>query len=183
MIAAMLSFCMVLIDEPDDCEKFKSLYDRYKDDMFRAAYSILRDHSLSEDAVQDALIRIARVIKGIDMSRNPRSFVITVAKNTARDLVIANSHEEYSFDCHEMYYKSADTDVEKKIEQSELIEQLAHYIMTCKPEYYEIFVLKYFNGLSYKQITQVLGITNEAARKRVQRIREMLFDYLEGELI
>ena len=57
----------------------------YKTMMQSLAYSILKDHQLSEDAVQEALIRLSRnkeKIGNID-SKKTKSYIYTVTKNEA----------------------------------------------------------------------------------------------------
>ncbi len=61
------------------------LFEKYKTMMQSLAYSILKDHQLSEDAVQEALIRLSRnkdKIGNID-SKETKSYIYTVTKNEA----------------------------------------------------------------------------------------------------
>ena len=65
------------------------LFEKYKTMMQSLAYYILKDHQLSEDAVQEALIRLSRnkeKIGNID-SKETKSYIYTVTKNEAIRLV------------------------------------------------------------------------------------------------
>ena len=53
----MLSLYLAMIDTDEDRAKFAALYERYSRLMFYIARQILGDEQLSEDAVQEALLR------------------------------------------------------------------------------------------------------------------------------
>nr|MBQ4454305.1 hypothetical protein [Clostridia bacterium] len=61
------------------------LFEKYKTMMQSLAYSILKDHQLSEDAVQEALIRLSQNKEKIGNinSRETKSYIYTVTKNEA----------------------------------------------------------------------------------------------------
>ncbi len=179
MNASMFALCLMLIEEPDDQEKFQIIYDNYNEDMFKAAQGILRDYALAEDAVQIAFVRIARVIKRIDMDNNPRSFVITVVKNVAKDIVEQYEKEMVNFDTYSIYYESSDAYSYKTVEERDFIEYVANYVMTLKPIYSEVFLLRYHYEMKYDEISQLLNVDVATLRKRMERLREMIYDYLE----
>ena len=43
-------------EKAGDKEKFARLYQTYKSDMYQTAFSILLNHTMEEDAVQDACL-------------------------------------------------------------------------------------------------------------------------------
>ncbi|MBR4020017.1 MAG: sigma-70 family RNA polymerase sigma factor, partial [Firmicutes bacterium] len=56
----MLSLYLTLIDTDEDKIRFAKLYEQYRHLMFYIAKEILQDEHLSEDAVQEAFLRIAK---------------------------------------------------------------------------------------------------------------------------
>lgn len=70
---------------PGDKEKFTRLYQAYGSDMYQLAYSILLNHTMAEDAVHDACIKMMRRLDSIheeDIART-KSFLKTIVRNTA----------------------------------------------------------------------------------------------------
>ncbi|MBR5318831.1 MAG: hypothetical protein IKU46_04460, partial [Peptococcaceae bacterium] len=57
-----LSCYLLLIDSIEDQNKFEYLYNTYKNTMYYFSKRILNDIQLSEDAVHEAFLRIARNI-------------------------------------------------------------------------------------------------------------------------
>ena len=67
-------------------EKFEKIYLQYGRLMYSKAMQILNDHSLSEDAVSEAFIRIYKNLHKLEdkvPSPQTASFVVTVVKNVA----------------------------------------------------------------------------------------------------
>lgn len=178
MNASVFSICMLIIDDPEDQDKFEFLFDNYQEDMLRAAQSVLKDYSLAEDAVQEGFIRIARVIKSVDMSNNPRAFVITVAKNAARDMVAKCEREKCCFDTYSTYYETSKVEMHKKVENEDTAERIAEFVMTLEPQYTEVFYMRACKGMMYKDMGKLLNVSEIALRKRMQRLREMIIEHI-----
>ena len=64
------------------------LYNNYSIFMYKVAYSILKDKSLAEDAVQISFIKIMKHLDNIDISdkTKTRNFLGLICKNTAINL-------------------------------------------------------------------------------------------------
>ena len=81
----MLSLYLAMIDTDEDRAKFAALYERYSRLMFYIARQILGDEQLSEDAVQEALLRIARNMHKVGEVSCPqtRNFTVIITRNAA----------------------------------------------------------------------------------------------------
>ena len=72
----------------NDCAKLERIYEKYKNVMYKEAYSVLRDPHDSEDAVQQAILRIIRCIDRIreDEPGMTCNFLKIIVRNVAKDL-------------------------------------------------------------------------------------------------
>jgi len=176
---SVLAMCMSFIDEPDEQEKFQLIYERYAEDMLYAAYCVLKERSLAEDAVQNALIKISSVIKNIDMTNNPRAFAVTAARNEAKNIVKKYECERKYVDSYEEYYEECGEELCQKVEATDMAEAAARYVMKMGPEYYEVFILRFLHDMQYKEIEKMLDVSESALRKRMQRVKERLKDHFK----
>ena len=81
----MLPLYLSMIDTDEDRAKFAALYERYSRLMFYIARQILDDEQLSEDAVQEALLRTARNMHKVGEVSCPqtRNFSVIITRNAA----------------------------------------------------------------------------------------------------
>lgn len=175
----MLDLYLTLIDTDEDKEKFLRLYNEYRHLMFYIAQSILNDEQLSEDAVQDAFLRIAKNFHKVGdvSSSQTRNFVVIITKNVALTMYKKN----------QIFYnaESFDEDIDYKISNSvfEKIskEDLSEYIFKLPEDYRFPLYLYHFYGYTFKEISSLLSISVETSKKRVQRARQLIKQMVERD--
>ncbi len=79
---------LMMIDTPDDKRKFIILYEKYQYLMQKVAMDILHDCFLTEDAVHNAFVKLAKHMDRIgDLeSLQTKRYLITIVKNSAIDI-------------------------------------------------------------------------------------------------
>ena len=175
----MLRFYLTLADGDNEKDKFERIYHTYKGLMLSCAYSILKDESLSEDAVHNAFMRILSNLSKIDEVDSPRTrgFVIVITENVSKTMYNSlNRVKVVELDESIPY----DVTVEQKAEQNLTAELIAEKIALLPENYRSVLTLRYFNGLDDKEIASVLGISHSLARKRLERARKALGKLLGG---
>lgn len=136
------------------------IYDQLGRQIFSLAFSVLGNYSDAEDAMQDTFLRIAKYAGNYDAAGNARAWIMAIARNAAVDT--ANRREIPS--SGEPVYENAQArgDFTQAAEAEALLAELP-------VSERQIVVLKAVDGLSYKEIGEITGITPEAARKRYTR--------------
>ena len=175
----MLTTMMALIDEPSDKEKFEKLYWAYRSKMYYQAYSVLKNRSLAEEAVQESLIKIAKNIKSVKYpaDNSTISFIMTVTRHTAIDKVrVEMKVSPDSIDDENNYTEYADTfsvDVEKAATSTGL-EVIYNAINNLSPAYREAMVLRFIHGYSNDEIARLLNLNQKTVEMRIYRGRAVL---------
>lgn len=173
----MLGFYLALIDEPSDKEKFAEIYNSYKAMMYDRAMSILHNNSLAEDALQESFLKIAKNISKISDPKCSKttSFIIIIVRNTCYDILrnekFDNTIQIDSEDC-------IMPDIEDVFSQFG-VGRIAEIIDGLDEKYRDALILKYLHGYSYKEIADLLDITQKNAEIRVYRARTLLKERLE----
>lgn len=168
----MLLFYLSLIETEEDKSKFERLYYDYRKLMKHIATDMLRDEFLAEDAVHEAFIKLTRHISGVneDDRHKTQAFIVIIIKSVCLDM-LRKDKKDKSFSLEEidsMGYVNDDSF--KTLE----VEDVYSVISSLSDTYREIIELKVVHNLSDKEIADVLGISNAAVRKRLQRAREIL---------
>lgn len=135
-----------------------SLYEQYKNGIYRYALSILKDPQLAEDVLHDTFVKL---LSG-KHPREEQAWLYRVARNLCYD-----------------HLRRAKREAPREQPLAQADEQYAYIelIAALPPKEQEIITLKIVGGLTHKDIGAVLGITAKAAQKRYERaiatLREM----------
>lgn len=171
---------LALIDEPSGKELFIQLYNTHRQSMFYIANQVLHDNYLAEDAVHEAFLRIAKNIDRIDFSLNPRNLLLTIAKNAALTLRSSRDREIFTFDSVGIHYTEDVFDLEEHYASVSEIDTILRVVDAMPHEYGTVFRLKYMHDLTYRQISSLLDISVDSAKKRIQRIKERVNKVIHG---
>lgn len=149
------------------------------------ALAIVRDIQASEDIAQEAFLNAWTHLKRL---RNTSSFLPwlrQITRNLARDHLRRRVTERrYDGDMDDILRVVADPapDVPERLQRQHEEEVVAELIDELPEETREILLIYYREGQSSKQVAQLLGMTDAAVRKRLQRARDCLREDLMTRL-
>lgn len=142
----------------------------YGDMLFRICMVILCNEHDAQDAVQDTLCRYMEHTSGFRNREHEKAWLIRVAANRCKDVYRGRMrHPSVSLEEAGQYCEFP--------EQSEILAELMNLPGKLKTVVY----LHYIEGYKTAEIAQMLGITLNAVKKRLQRGREQLKLSLYGE--
>jgi len=172
---------------------FDRLVERHKDIVYAVAYRFAKDPDLALDLSQDVFIRAYRGIKSFRGKSSFSTWLYRIAMNTCIDYTRKRSRSVDSLAVPEEVaeYAGSEPIVASPPKQpganalsSELGEQIQKAI-DLLPEYHRsVFVLYEVEGLSYKEIAEVVGCSIGTVMSRLhyarKKLRTMLAPYVEG---
>lgn len=175
----MLMICLAALGNDNDVQSFETIYEENKDKLYRYAYSILGDEASAEDAVQDAFVSLAQNFeKTYSMECNQiRSYLIIIVRNASFKIYNRRKKETPTED---VYADGEPTGGELHIaaESKELRKALLGMIQGLDPKYADVIMLRYYHGLSEKDIAESLGLSVENVKVRLFRGRNKLKEKL-----
>lgn len=150
-----------------DIESFGELARRYYAAMTAIAYSVLADHQLAEDAAQESFARALVNLKNLKSKARLAPWLAAICRNVARDMVAAKARQiSARRDDLSQVTQDCDTNEDERLVK-QAIEQLP---ASAK----ELIVLRYYNGLSYEDISSVLGISKATINGRLTRAKRKM---------
>jgi len=175
----MLNLYLTLIDTDEDKIRFTKLYEQYRHLMFYIAKEILQDEHLSEDAVQEAFLRIAKNFHKVGEILCPetRNFTVIITRNVAINMV-NRKHDELDMDS---YLDNASTELTEDVFEVVSNKLLMECIRKLPETYRDPLYLYHLYGYTFNEISNLLSVSVETAKKRAQRARHMLKVLLEKE--
>ena len=171
-----------MIDDPKNLLRFEELYTAHRKEMLMAAYQVLQDYYEAEDAVQDALIGVARnmsTVGKIACEADLRLYLLRAAKNAALNRTAAANRRSKDVPLDNARAVS-DADFWSACSGSDyqrLLEIFAAMPEVYREALYDHFVL----GFTTKEVAATLGIKVSAAKQRLVRGKKLLLQALEKE--
>ncbi len=155
---------------------FTALYERYYGPLLGYTRSILLDAEDARDATQNALESALRALPSRDTERALRPWLYKIAHNEAIDIMRRRRPQTEMTPAHEPLVDGPEVDAEQRGRLAELVDDLR----TLPERQRGALVMRELNGLSYDEIGQALGLSNEAARRAVFDARNALHDAVDG---
>lgn len=165
-------------EESEEYAEFiKKLYKENYKKFYRLAYSILKNEADAKDVVTETFLIIYKYIKRIFNLKCPEiiPYCINIVKSVSYKMkkkqskIIFLDYSEALID-KTKYSEGADIALEKMLENEELNNLLSKL---SKLEY-KILELRVVDKLKFKEIGKAIGVSEEAAKKRYQRIIKKL---------
>ena len=178
-------FIFIILDE-DGRAFVHQIYIDLRKEMLYMARVILDNKMLAEDAVQDAFINIMKKIDDIStFDKDHRAgYCIKVVRNASRNINRkAKKAAEITapYDNLDDDIKDDSINIEDMTIMKEDIEDVVLLIAGLESKYKQPLLMKFADGISYKDISETLNITEATARKRVQRAIEKLAREVQKE--
>lgn len=150
-------------------ESFTELCRRYYGPMVAIGHAILGDRHLAEDAAQEALAKAAVRLPRLRDTDQFGRWVAAICRNEARDL--ARTRRRPRID----EVPAAEEDPARTNETAEAVKAALSQLPSAARE---VVFLRFYDGLSYDQISAVLGISEQAINGRLRRAKRKLAQLL-----
>ena len=140
--------------------------------VFRTAYRITGNAGDAEDVLQTVFLRLLRRSRNADPLENRESYLRRAAINAALDVIRARQ-SEHTVPLPEEPSGLMPT-APTQADVSGLRQALSRAMAQLKPRPAEIFALRFIEGLSNREISQALGISQVRVAVIVHRTRLQL---------
>lgn len=141
------------------------------------ALSIVRDIQTSEDIAQEAFLNAWTHLRRLRSSSSFLPWLRQITRNLARDhLRRRKTEKRYDGDMDDILRVVADPspDVPDRLARQDEEQVVADLIDDLPEETREILLIYYREGQSSKQVAELLGMSDAAVRKRLQRARDSI---------
>ena len=152
-----------------DAEGFTELCRRYYPAMVAIAHSVLGDRHLAEDAAQQAFAKAAVKLPQLKKESRFAGWLAVICRNVARDMLRRAENYRTAEDLSTIAANSNDDDTTETVREA-----LSKISASAR----ELVFLRYYDGMSYEQISAVLGISEQAINGRLRRAKKKMADYL-----
>lgn len=147
-------------------DEMELLYNKYKNSVYRLAFSYCKNTADAEDITQETFIkRFTADIKFSD-EKSERAWLMKVTANKCKDLLKSITYKYF-------YYAVSLEEANLKYESPEE-SAVYHAVMELSPKYRIVIHLYYYEGYSVAEIGKILGKSETAIQTRLYRARNLL---------
>lgn len=166
-----------------DLEAFDALVREHMNTVLGVAYNYVGNFHTAEDLTQETFVQAFKSIASLRDRGRFKIWLLRIARNKCIDYIRRNPRMLSMDQDRELQKEvgrrsAAPLDADNsRLDVSE--EELLAALSTLREDYREIFILKHVDNLSYKEISQLLGMTVSAVGEKLYRVRSMVRVKLE----
>jgi RNA polymerase sigma-70 factor, ECF subfamily len=161
-------------------ELFAVLVERYWDRLFRWLCHLTRDGHCAEDLAQETFLKAFAAIDSFRAGSNFRAWLFRIAHNNFVNQRRAMRHNRQSLS---QDWPERDAGPEETALTREALQTVADAVAKLPIDFRAALMLRAEGDLSFKEIAEIQGITEETARWRVFKARQKLMSLLEPEML
>lgn len=172
-------------------QAYETLVERFEQQVYNVVARLLKDPEDASDVVQEVFLKIYRNVDSFRSQSSLKTWVYRIAVNEAynhrrwfgrrRGHEIGLEDEPFEGMTYEQaladpgrtpYEITLDHEMQEKFEQA---------LALLKPAFRAAVVLREIEGLTYEEISEVLGVSLGTVKSRIRRGREALGELLQGK--
>jgi len=176
-----------------DQEAFAQLVRLYDQGVLRLALNLLKNPEDARDVYQETFLRVYRNLDSFRLDSSFQTWLYRIATNLCLDVLRrrrvrrqeaapAAAPAERSDPVENLVDAGVDGNPERRLLSQELDSRIREALDELTPRERMVFELRHYQGMRLKQIGQVLGTTEEAAKNCLFRVTQKLRARLEDFL-
>jgi len=158
-----------------DRQAYGMLMDKYEKKLFSAAYRVVNDGEDAADATQNAFVKAYQNLDRFDTSRRFFSWIYRILLNESLNIL---NHRK-RFDELPDNVTVTEKNPEQTYGDTETGRLLQSALMDLSEEHRVVIVLRHYQGMSYREMGEVVGIQEKTVKSRLFSARQQLKHILE----
>lgn len=167
-----------------DAQAFTVLVDRYKDLVFTLAFRMLKRREDAEEVCQDVFVKIYKSLYKFKGESKLSTWIYRVTYNSCLDIIKKQKrkHQEISIDRFDSYDIGFIDEKFEKLDKEVREKTIKACIEALPSEESFLLTLYYFEELTLKEISKIIGISSNSIKVKLFRSRKKLATILEKRL-
>lgn len=160
-------------------EAFRELLSTYQERLYWQIRNILKNHEDTDDVLQNTFIKIFRNIEKFKGESQLFSWMYRIATNEAITFLNTRAKKQNisSEELQQQIVNNLESDV--YFEGDEIQLKLQKAIATLPEKQQQVFNMKYFQELKYKEISDILGTSEGALKASYHHATKKIEDFLK----
>lgn len=156
-----------------ELRKFEEIVNEHQKGIINFHYRFVGDRFEAENLAQDTFIKVYLKFRTLKEPKKLKSWIYSIARNVVIDFFRKNKNREIAFgnEIIEGFLETAGADFHSPVDNDEISHELEKCIDQLSAQDKMIIKLLYYEGFSYKEISQLLKINQNTLKSRLHRAR------------
>ena len=180
----MLSIYLSMLDTPQEKEKMTEIYEKHRYALLAYAMKILKNQDLAEDAIHTTFVAIIeQKEKYFYLEEDILRFkALSIVKNKSVDILRKlKPNDVLPIEEFELYLESEEKPVEEQVIFTSEYEAILKRLESIDEVSRQVLIMKYYHGMSYKEISDELGMTTKHIETKIARAKEKVRKLIKKE--
>jgi len=160
---------------------FEQLYNTYFNDVYLYILRLSGNEHIAEEITSDTFFKAMKSIDSFRGDCDVRVWLCQIAKNCYYSYMKKSNRTEHVDEGDLKEIPDASPGVAEEYAQRDEVERIQKILHTIGEPYKEVFMWRVYAELSFKQIAQIFGKTENWACVTYHRARKMIKERLEEE--
>jgi len=162
-----------------DRHAFEGLVIRYEKPVFNVALRMLRNPEDARDVAQTVFLKAFEHLADYDPAYKFYSWIYRIAVNESLNVLgRRRPHEPISGD-----EADESSGPEDQIDGQQVGRGIQRMLMTLKPDYRSVIVLRHYLDCSYQDMAEILSLPQKTVKSRLFAARQLLAEALRRQVI
>lgn len=179
-----------------DAAAFEELVARYQNRLLTVLEHLVQDRELAEDLTQDVFVRVFKARHRYEPEARFSTWLFTIANNVASNALRSRSRrrevgvsegngaDSAPLSLDQLAKAASGSLPTRALDKAEQAEMVRHAVASLSERQRMALLLAKFEGMSYQDIAQTMGLSVQAIKSLLSRARvnlkEMLAPYVES---
>jgi RNA polymerase sigma-70 factor, ECF subfamily len=156
--------------------------------MYPMVYFIVKDHGVTEDIMQEAFLRSISKSDQLQNWSKMEGWLKTLTRNVTLNFLRKIRRNRDELEMEELMEErevgvsaNTPTPLEQEVEMKIMEESITRYLSNLKPEYRQIFEMRWLHSMSYKEMAAELNVSEGIIKQRLFRAREAIKQKIDDD--
>jgi RNA polymerase sigma-70 factor, ECF subfamily len=164
---------------------FSLIFSRYKVRIYNYVIKMVSDRMTAEDIVQNTFLKLYENLNRIHHKESINFWLFRTARNEIYGWYRKKKSFQKVFDPSDLEDLQVDSgyDLPEQIEVEEISRLLKSELALLPENQKEVFILKEYGGLSYKEIAEIMDTDENLVKSRLFKVRQKLTEKLSKKIL
>ena len=152
-----------------DTNAFGLIYEKYIDQIYKFVYFKVSSKEIAEDIVSESFIKWLNSLEKFTPKTESslKSWLYTIAYNNVKDYYRSKKED---VDIEEVFNIWVEEYFWENLDNKEKLTEVIEFLKNIKDEQRELLIMRIWNDLSYKEISEITGKSVGNCKKIVSRV-------------